>query len=64
MFQAVEDILTLACSIRGATRIPLFALTVLRKTPVFIYELDLVRANYHKIIAALHSLATYVSNTL
>lgn len=62
--QAVQNVLVLACSIRGGSRIPAFGLAMINQNFQNVYSLEAIRGNFSKISAAFNSLSyqvTYIS---
>jgi len=56
----VQNVLVLACSIRGGCRIPAFGLAMINKSFQNLYSLDIIRGNFAKIVAAFNSLSYQV----
>ncbi|XP_067005597.2 meiosis 1 arrest protein [Anabrus simplex] len=53
---AVQNVLSLACSIRGGTRIPGFGISVINNNFQNVYQLEAIRGNFSKIVEALSNL--------
>ncbi|XP_046990228.1 uncharacterized protein LOC124595509 [Schistocerca americana] len=56
---ALQNVLTLACSLRGGIRIPGFGVSVINKTFELIYWTDVLRGNFSKVLPALNSVESY-----
>jgi hypothetical protein len=59
-FQAVQNVLVLACSIRGGSRIPAFGLAMINQNFQNVCGLEPIRGNFSKIVAAFNSLSNQV----
>lgn len=59
--QAVQNVLVLACSIRGGSRIPAFGLAMINQNFQNVYSLEAIRGNFSKIAAAFNSLSYQVN---
>ncbi|XP_049776021.1 meiosis 1 arrest protein-like [Schistocerca cancellata] len=58
---ALQNVLTLACSLRGGIRIPGFGVSVINKTFELIYWTDVLRGNFSKVLPALNSVESYAA---
>jgi hypothetical protein len=56
----VQNVLVLACSIRGGGRIPAFGLAMINQNFQNVYSLEAIRGNFSKISAAFSSLSYQV----
>ncbi|PNF17317.1 hypothetical protein B7P43_G04989 [Cryptotermes secundus] len=54
---AVQNVLMLACSIRGGSRIPAFGLAMINQNFQNVYSLEAIQGNFSKISAAFNSLS-------